>query len=132
HHISSRLSEMIVPDNNSKTHGEIRMDGQQVWDEYMLAKMSKDKAWGKFTGLNEIDKVCKGIKKGELWIHAAFTGELKTTLALNWAYNLITRYRTNVFYVSLEMPYEQVRRIMYCIHSTHPRWREMGYEKPLE
>lgn len=130
-HFTSNASALIAPEHNSKLRGNLRQDGQAVWDEYELAKVNKDLVWGKFCGLNEIDKVCHGIKRGELWVHAAFAGELKTTFSTNWAYNLVTRYRTNVFYVSLEMTYEHIRRLIYVIHSTNLKWKIMGY-KPLD
>jgi replicative DNA helicase len=130
-HFQQRAHELIIPDFNARTSGDIRLDGQSVWDEYQDAKVNKDKVWGRFTGLNAIDIICHGIKKGELWVHAGFPGELKTTFSLNWCYNLVTRYRANVLYFSLEMPYEQIRRQIYVIHSTHARWRAMGY-KPLD
>lgn len=130
-HFTARAHDLIIPEYNAKTAGDIRLDGQALWNDYIEAKNNKDKAWGKFTGLNEIDKCCHGIKKGELWIHAAFAGELKTTFALNWCYNLVTRYRSNVLYFSLEMPYEQVRRQVITIHSANGKWKAMGY-KPLD
>lgn len=130
-HFASRANDLIIPDQNAKTAGNILSDGQQVWDDYIRAKSDKSRMWGKFTGLNDIDKVCHGIKKGELWIHAAFPGELKTTFALNWAYNLVTRYRTNVLYWSFEMPYEQIRLQLFVLHSSNQIWREKGY-KPLD
>lgn len=123
-----KVHELIPPDNNARTRGNLRDDTQAGWEEYQTAKFNKDKVWGKFTGINEIDKVCHGCKKGELWIHAAFAGELKTTLATNWCYNLVTRYRTNVLYVSMEMPYEQIRRLIYVIHSGNAKWGR----KPLD
>lgn len=126
-HFTSKAHDLIIPEYNAKTSGDIRLDGQAVWNEYVEAKNNKDKAWGKFTGLNEIDKCCHGIKKGELWVHAAFAGELKTTFALNWCYNLVTRYRSNVLYFSLEMPYEQVRRQVMAIHSANGKFKAMGY-----
>lgn len=130
-HFSSNANNLIVPDGNAKLRGSLRQDGQSVWDEYQTAKVSKDLVWGKFTGLNCIDKVCHGIKKGELWMHAAYAGELKTTFATNWAYNLVTRYRSNVYYVSLEMTYEHLRRLIYVIHSCNMKFKLMGY-KPLD
>lgn len=130
-HFSEHAHALIVPEGNAKLRGNLRVDGQQVWDEYQTAKVNKDLVWGKFTGLNNIDRVCHGIKKGELWMHAAYAGELKTTFATNWAYNLVTRYRSNVFYVSLEMTYEHIRRLIYVIHSGHKRFELMGY-KPLD
>jgi len=130
-HFNRSAHSLLVQDHNSRIQGNIREDGQEVWDEYVEAKTNKALAWGKFCGLNNIDKVVRGIKRGELWVHAAFVGELKTTFALNWSYNLITRYRSNVFYVTLEMPYEQVRKKIYVMHSENPKFMAMGY-KPLD
>src|SRR5208283_336206 len=54
-----------------------------------------------------------------------------TTFALNWCYNLVTRYRTNVLYFSLEMTYEQLRRQIMVMHSSNGRFKAKGY-KPLD
>jgi replicative DNA helicase len=56
---------------------------------------------------------------------------MKTTMATNWCYNLVTRYRSNVFYASLEMKYEHIRRLIYVIHTANARFRLMGYP-PLD
>lgn len=130
-HFSQNAHKLLIHQHNSRIQGNIREDGQEVWDDYQTAKANKGLAWGKFTGLNEIDKIIRGIKKGEMWVHAAFSGELKTTFALNWCYNLITRYRTNIFYATLEMPYEQVRNQIYVMHSSNHRFKVLGYE-PLD
>ncbi len=55
-----------------------------------------------------------------------------TTLALNYAYNNVMVYGKNIFYAILEMPYTQLRRNLYVIHSSHgkfvTRWHgEDGY-----
>jgi len=76
-HFAQRANELIVPEFNGRIRGNIRRDGQAMIDEYQAAETNKDKVWGKFTGLNEIDKVCRGAKRGELWVHAAYPGELK-------------------------------------------------------
>lgn len=130
-YFTRKANELIPPDANARTRGDIRDDTDQAWQEYQLAKRERGRVWGAFTGINEIDKVCHGCKRGEMWVHAGFVGELKSTFALNWCYNLITRYRTNVFYVSLEMPYEHLRRILYVIHSSHRKWSALGH-KPLD
>lgn len=130
-HFNRRVHDLIPPENNVRTRGDLRDDTQAAWDEYQEAKANKDRAYGAFVGINQIDTVCRGLKRGELWIHAAFAGELKTSFALNWAYNAVTRYKKNVFYVSLEMPYEQLRRMIYVLHSSHEKFAEEGYE-PLD
>lgn len=130
-HFTQKAYDLIQVEYSSRTRGDIRQDGRQMIDEYETAKVNKDKVWGRFTGLNEIDKVCHGAKPGELWVHAGFPGELKTGFACNWMYNLITRYRSNVLYFSLEMPYEQLRRQIYTMHSAHAKWALEGY-RPLD
>jgi hypothetical protein len=130
-HFAQNANNLIQPEYNARIRGNLREDGQAIWDEYTNAKANQGKNWGRFTGLNNIDKVCHGIKRGELWIHAAFIGELKTTFATTWAYNLVTRYRSNVFYASLEMKYDHIRRLIYAIHSTNLKYKQAGY-KPLD
>jgi replicative DNA helicase len=121
-HFTTKANELIIPEYNARIRGDIRRDGQAVWDDYQMAKASRDKVWGKFTGLNAIDTVCHGLKRGELHVHAGYAGHLKTTFATNWCYNLVTRYRTNVFYASFEMKYEHIRRLIYVVHSANNRW----------
>lgn len=127
-HFTQKAFDLIQVDYSSRTRGEIRQDGRQMIEEYENAEVNKDKVWGRFTGLNEIDKVCHGAKPGELWVHAGFPGELKTGFACNWGYNLVTRYRSNVLYFSLEMPYEQLRRNIYVMHSAHAKWEAQGFK----
>jgi len=288
-HFARNTHRLLVYEHNSRIDGNIRDDGQEVWDEYLDAKSNKGLVWGKFCGINGIDSIVKGAKKGEMWVHAAFVGELKclsgdttifdhktqrrrnlkemfdcgdlpivtsiadegrsnhlvlaeashlvqngerkvfdltllsgrtigstsnhkyltpsgwrelselspgdfvatpkrvigkepksaitysdsvtfgvdsgdiywdrvasivyrgiemtydlsvpgthtfvandiithnTTFALNWAYNLVTRYKSNVFYITLEMPYEQLRMMIYVMHSSNGKWKAQGY-----
>lgn len=130
-YFTSKAHDLIPSEHNARTRGDVRHDAQPAWDEYQVAKHDKDKVWGKFMGIEEIDTVCHGLKRGEMWVHAAFTGELKSMFSINWAYMLVTRYRTNVFYCSFEMPYEQLRRIILVRHSANPRFEVQG-KKPLD
>lgn len=130
-HFARNTHRLLVYEHNSRIDGNLRDDGQEVWDEYLDAKSNKGNVYGMLCGINLIDSIVRGIKKGEMWVHAAFVGELKTTFSLNWAYNLITRYRKNVLYVTLEMPYEQLRAQIYVMHSSNGRWKAKGYA-PLD
>lgn len=76
-HFNSNAHGILPSELSAKTQGNIRDDMQPAWDEYQTAKLNKDKVWGKFTGIEEIDVVCHGLKRGEMWVHAAFAGELK-------------------------------------------------------
>jgi replicative DNA helicase len=130
-YFNKTIYEVIPENSNARTEGEVLEDAGKTWEQYQRAKADKSKAYGKFTGLEAIDNACHGIKRGELWIHAAYTGELKTTFALNWAYNLVTRYKTNVLYVSLEMPYQQLQLLTCALHTANPKYLAAG-RKPLE
>lgn len=126
-YFTQKAHELIPSDLNVKSRGDIRADTEASWQEYQDAKHNKGAAYGAMLGLNHIDKVIKGLKAGELWVHAAYAGELKTMFATNWAYQLVTRYRTNVVYYTLEVPYSQIRRIMAALHSAHPKFAAQGY-----
>jgi replicative DNA helicase len=121
-HIIEHSHDLLQEEHTAKIQGNIREDGQEVWNEYVEAKHNKANVWGKFCGINNIDTVTHGIKPGELWIHAGFAGQLKTSFALNMSYNLVTRYRSSVAYVTLEMPYKQVRKMIIVMHSSHGKF----------
>lgn len=52
-----------------------------------------------------------------------------TTLALNYAYNNAYVYDKNIFYAILEMPYKQLRRQLFTLHSSHGKFVTDWYEK---
>lgn len=127
-HFQKRSSELILGNVNSMTRGNLRREAMQAWADYQEAHANPQKALGRLFGVKEVDAICKGAKPGELWVHAAYVGELKTVTALNWCYQLVTRYHTNIFYVSLEMPFKQLRNIICVMHSTHPKWAARGFK----
>jgi replicative DNA helicase len=130
-YFNEKIYEMIPPETNARTEGDVLTDAGEAWEEYQVAKVNKGKVYGRFTGIEQIDVACHGIKKGEMWVHAAAPGGLKTTFAMNWAYNLVTRYRANVLYVSLEMKYEHLRRLACALHTSNGAFLAQGY-KPLD
>ena len=119
-------------ESGSKLEGVISDDADEILDEYDLMKRTNQFANRNLFGLEPVDSVCKGHRRGEYWVHCAFAGQLKTTCALNYAYNNVMVYGKNIFYAVLEMPYDQLRRQLYVIHSSHgkfvTRWNhEDGY-----
>jgi replicative DNA helicase len=130
-YFNKHILEILPSEQNSKTIGDLREDTEVAWKDYQTAKMNKDKAYGRFTGFQVVDETCHGCKRGELWIHAGFTGDGKTSLALNWAYNTATHYRGHVLYVSLEETYNQIRNKIYSMHSSNWRFKEDG-KNPLD
>jgi predicted ATP-dependent serine protease len=61
------------------------------------------------TGIPEIDETIGGVREGDLWVHAAAPGELKSTLARTVAHNIASD-GNQVLYVSLEETSEDLLR----------------------
>lgn len=117
------ISLVHASDSNYQNRGDVIQDVEAGLRELQITKANKGKMVGVYSGIEKIDTAFPGgLKRGELWTHAAFTGELKTTLALNIAYNNVTKYRTNVFYVTAEQTYSQLRRQLYALHTANPKW----------
>ncbi len=116
----TKADNLISVQGGSKLRGDITEDGEEVVAEYHLQKTNPK--IGRVTGFENIDKYCKGLRAGEMMLVAGFVGHLKTTFALNYVYNTAVIYGWNAMYFSLEMKYEQIRKIVYAMHSTHPKF----------
>lgn len=55
-----------------------------------------------------------------------------STFMLNWAYNQAVWYKWNSLVFSLEMPYQQCRRLLYALHSAHPKFAKIRYQLGLQ
>jgi replicative DNA helicase len=130
-HFTLGAREVLLDEMSSQISGDIRQDGDVMRNEYEKAESDPQSTFGVLCGINEIDNNCKGIKPGELWIHAAFPSELKTFFANNWAYNAMVRFKTNVVFISLEMTRPIMRRNVYALHTANHRFWMQGYE-PLD
>lgn len=135
-YVVEKAHDIVAPTLGGRLSGEVTKDGQAVKDEYERVENDPLAGIGQFTFLKQMDDALSGAKRHELWIHAAFTGGLKSTFMLNWAYNQAVIYQHNSVIFSLEMPYNQCRRILYAIHSIHPKFREvrlrLGIQSELE
>lgn len=112
-----------------KLEGVVSDDADEVVDEYEAQEKSNQYAGRLLFGLEPVDSVCKGHRQGEYWIHCAFSGELKTTLALNYLYNNCYLYGKNIFYAILEMKYKNLRNQIYVIHSSNGKFVTDWYEQ---
>ncbi len=124
-----KMGRFTQVESGEKLEGDISEDADEVIEEYdVLAKTNKFAGRNLF-GFDPVDSVCKGHRNGEFWVHCGFSGELKTTTALNYFYNNTYLYGKNIFYAILEMPYKQLRRQLYLIHSSHGKFVMDWYEK---
>jgi replicative DNA helicase len=113
-----KSSDFLKGKSNVRTNGSVMATAKEALQEYSETKTS-NKFDGLLTGLPSIDLVCKGIRSPELWLVVAYVSELKTTMTLNFAYTQAIEQGKNVQFVSLEMPYKDVRNIFICIHSAN-------------
>lgn len=127
--ISDALSYIAEKSYDLLPHGQATRTRGDFREEDAAARYNaktRETRYGVFFGMHRIDDHNRGIRKGQLWIHAGFVGELKSTIALNWAYTQMTRYRKNVLYVSLEMTREELHDRLVCIHSANPKFKRPG------
>lgn len=109
--------------NGVKISGEVTSDTEEMRAEYQRAKTNP--VVGNFCGLEQIDTTIGGSRNRELWIHAAYSSHMKSTFAMNWAYHLSVFFSSSVVFFSLEMNYDEVRRMIGAMHSFHFKFREV-------
>jgi hypothetical protein len=131
-YVMERAHDIVAPTIGGRLSGEVTRDGVAVKEEYERVESDPLAGIGQFAFLKQMDSALAGAKRHELWLHAAFTGGMKSTFMLNWAYNQAVIYGHNSLIFSLEMPYAQCRRILYAIHSMHPKFREVRVRLGLQ
>lgn len=124
--------DIVAPTLGARLSGEVTRDGTDFVAEYERVESDPLAGIGQHTGIHQMDTALNGAKRYELWIHAAFTGHGKSTLMLNWAYNQAIWYGHDNLIFSLEMPYQQCRRILYAIHSQHDKFKETRHKLGLQ
>ncbi len=85
-------------------------------------KRARNEAVYGATGYATIDAVTRGGHPGELWFVGGYAKQGKSTFCTNWARYLALEGGWNVYYVTLEMPAEDIWEIFYASQSAHPKW----------
>jgi hypothetical protein len=116
---------IVAPTLGSKLEGNLTQDETDFLDRYDRIKADPLYGMGQQCGISQIDATLNGAKRYELWLHTAFTGGLKSTFALHWAYIQAVYYRASSIYFSLEMPYVQCRNLIYTMHAAHEKFRDV-------
>ena len=124
-YVLDRGHEITTPSSGIVLSGDVTSDGHGFVRELERIESDPLAGIGQYSGIDQMDRALRGAKRGELWTHTAFTGSLKSTLALNWLYNQAVYYRHSNILFSLEMPYPQVRRILYAMHSFHEKFDDV-------
>lgn len=123
-YVVDKAAEVVAPSSSVRLSGNVSTDGDSFMREYERVEADPLAGLGQLTGLEQMDVALKGSKRGELWTHAAFTGGMKSTFAINWHYNQAVFYKHSSILFSLEMPYRQVRRILVAIHTAHDKFED--------
>ena len=113
---------IVAPTLGARLSGEVTHDGEDFQREYERIKSDPLAGIGQHVGLDQMDAALNGSRRYELWVHAAFSGHLKSTLMMNWAYNQAIWYHHSSCIFELEMPYQQCRRLVYALHSSHEKF----------
>lgn len=134
-YVMEQAPDIVAPTGGQRLSGNVTADGVPFSEEYERTETNPLAGIGQMAGIRQMDDAMRGAKRGELWTHAAFTGGMKSTLMLNWCYSQAVYYRHSSVIFSLEMPYTQVRRILYAMHSAHHKFdgirQSLGLGKSL-
>ena len=107
--VFDKMSDMTRFEGGEKLEGSVTDDVEEVISEYESVESADAYTGRNIFGLEPLDQACEGHKSGEFHVHCAYPGELKTTLALNYAYNNAYLHGKNIFYGIFEMPYKQLQ-----------------------
>jgi replicative DNA helicase len=128
-YVFDKLHKFTEVEGGEKLEGVASEDADDVIEETETIAKTNKYANRNLFGLEPVDAICKGHRSGEYWVHCGFAGELKSTLAMNYMYNNVYVYGKNIFYAILEMPYTQLRRALFVLHSSHGKFVTDWYEK---
>lgn len=131
-YILEQAHAVVTPTSGARLSGDVVHDGADFLNHFDKVKNDPLAGVGQYVGIRQIDEALGGAKKFELWTHAAFTGGLKSTLMINWAYNQSVYYGHSSLIFSLEMPYVQVRNILYAMHSGHEKFKNIHGPIPYQ
>lgn len=127
-HILDKSHDLVAPTLGGKLSGNPMHDGVDFQDRYNRVESDPLYGVGQHCGIEQVDTALNGAKRHELWIHAGFTGSLKSTFALHWAYLQAVYLGFSSVYFSLEMPYIQCRNLLYTMHTAHEDFAEVRRE----
>jgi replicative DNA helicase len=119
---SRRLRQNII---GLKLESQIisKEDAKEIKDDYEKVRKDPMEVLGVYTGLDPIDKKCKGLKNTELMLVTAFTSQGKTTFSMYMAYKaIISGFNTAV--ITLEQSFKEIRQQIYVKHTCNPKFEK--------
>jgi replicative DNA helicase len=121
----SKARDFRMVDVTVKTESNIKtiQDGTEVVEQYKLRKKDPLANLGMYTFLSPIDNPVRGLNPGELMLVAAYVKQGKTIMVTNLAYSGIVQGLNGLF-ITLEMNFQEMRDMIYVMHTINPDWIE--------
>lgn len=113
--IDRNLDQGLLPEANVMT------DMREVKINYQLAKQGKIAQGHVPTSFPTIDEATGGLQRGDLAFILGYTGQGKSTVLLNIAYNAIMMGKNVIYFVN-ELQYHQLRLKLISRHTAQPQW----------
>jgi hypothetical protein len=128
----SKAREFRIVDLTAKTESNIKTleDSDEVIEQYKQRKKDPLSMLGMYTLLPQIDISVKGLKPGELMMVAAYVKQGKTITVTNLAYSGIIQGLNGLF-ITLEMNFQEMRDMIYVLHTMNPDWSDHKKYKNL-
>lgn len=131
YYLMDNSDQIVAPLMGVGLSGEVLGAGDKVEEQYLTVKADPLAGIGQMTGLQQMDTL-QGAKRYEFWVHAGFTGSMKSTFLLNWLYNQAVYYLHSNLMFSLEMPYIQCLNLLYAMHSYHEKFKDVRHGLGLQ
>ena len=97
---------------------DLAENGEEAFATYLAEVDDAATCMKMYTGLPEVDSKYNGFRKSELITLMGYTGDGKTTVSINWAYQAFLQ-GFNVVYVSLELPIEDIKKRFHVRHAAN-------------
>jgi archaellum biogenesis ATPase FlaH len=105
----------------SAPEGDIKDESKEILQDYADRKSGKSSS-GVRTGIQVIDLSTSGFQNGEMILVCAYTGQGKSMLVTQCAWNAAYMQGKNVFFATSETVRAQVRRRIVARHSRLPQF----------
>lgn len=120
--ILGKIQDGMFTNRQSSVGGNLKDSTIDLKDAYQRNKKENQHGTGLMkTGIENIDSVIRGLKRGQFWGVLGFAGQRKSSLCRSIVYN-IAQQGFRVMHVPLEQSYEEERNIYTIIHSYHPKF----------
>lgn len=102
--------------------GTFQASMEETRADYERAERNRDSNLGVLSSIAVIDDAHRGLKRGELGLVLGFASHMKTSFCLNWFYKAAILHGKHVAFVPLETRVDVIRKLLVCLHATHPKF----------